>query len=225
MNMDGIIFDVDGTIWDSTDICADSWNEAVNRHTSIKSSLTGDDLKPQFGKPMEEIFFNLFGKQNEKVVSIVAEKCCEYEDRELHALTSKEAEGLCFDGVTDTMRQIAKKKKLFIVSNCQKGYIEVLIEKLNMGDIISDHLCYGDTGTSKGQTILKLMERNGLKNPIYVGDTQGDFEACNEAGIPFVYAAYGFGSPEGFYRKIDSMSDLAALVDEDENTEPAQTDK
>lgn len=215
--MDGIIFDVDGTIWDSTDICAYSWNKAVNGHTDIKASLTGEDLKPQFGKPMEEIFNNLFGEQSEDVVKIVAEKCCEYEDKALHALTTEEAEKLCFDGVTDTMRSLAKKKKLFIVSNCQKGYIEVLIEKLNLKDVVSDHLCYGDTGTSKGQTILKLMKRNGLENPIYVGDTQGDFEACKEAGIPFVFAAYGFGNSEGFYKKIESMKDLQKIVSENKD--------
>lgn len=213
MNMDGIIFDVDGTIWDSTDICADSWNEAVNRHTNVKSSLTGDDLKPQFGKPMEEIFYNLFGEQDKDVVNIVAEKCCEYEDRELHKLTYEEAEEMCFPGMVKALRKLAEKKKLFIVSNCQRGYIEVLIEKLELSDIIEDHLCYGDTGTSKGQTILKLMKRNGLKNPIYVGDTQGDFEACNEAGIPFVFAAYGFGNPEVFYQKINSMEELTDFID------------
>ena len=41
------------------------------------------------------------------------------------------------------------------------------------------------------------MERNRITSAAYVGDTQGDLEAARLAGIPFVWAAYGFGNPGG----------------------------
>mgnify|MGYP000700414525 CR=1 FL=1 len=41
--------------------------------------------------------------------------------------------------------------------------------------------------------ILKLMEKNNLTSPVYVGDTQGDADSCKKAGIPFIFAEYGFG--------------------------------
>ena len=40
------------------------------------------------------------------------------------------------------------------------------------------------------------MERNGLSEAVYVGDTQGDANSCKEAEIPMIYAAYGFGEVE-----------------------------
>ena len=57
------------------------------------------------------------------------------------------------------------------------------------------------------------MERNGLKAPVYVGDTQGDFEACKAAGVPFVWVEYGFGKVdagdcEGVSGTIKSFPEL-----------------
>ena len=50
-----------------------------------------------------------------------------------------------------------------------------------------------------------------MKNPIYVGDTSGDMEGAKIAGIPFVYASYGFGDVESFDYKIDDISELLDL--------------
>ena len=55
------------------------------------------------------------------------------------------------------------------------------------------------------------MERYHIENCAYVGDTQGDYEATLEAGIPFIWAAYGFGTPAGFDARIDAFSDLLTL--------------
>lgn len=111
------------------------------------------------------------------------------------------------------MEKLAEKHRLFIVSNSQQGYPELCIEKLGLTDLIQDHLCFGDTGTSKGKTIRALMEKHGITDCAYIGDTQGDYEATVEAGVPFIWAAYGFGEPAGYDHKIDTFADLLRLPD------------
>ena len=113
--------------------------------------------------------------------------------------------------ITVAMEQLAKKYRIFIVSNCECGYPELVLDKMDLGAFVQDHLCFGDTRTTKGQTILTLMKKHNLKNCIYVGDTQGDYEATQEAGIPFVWASYGFGNPTGYDKKIDTFADLLNL--------------
>ena len=88
------------------------------------------------------------------------EVCFQYENRYLETHPGK-----LYDGVTDTLAVLSGQYPLFIVSNCQKGYIEVLLRTCSLEPFIKDHLCFGETQTSKGQTILSLMKRNGLKNP------------------------------------------------------------
>lgn len=67
--MDGIIFDVDGTLWDSTEAVARSWNQAIEENTDFSLSLTADWLKSLFGKTMDEITLALFPSAQKKNVT------------------------------------------------------------------------------------------------------------------------------------------------------------
>jgi len=57
-----------------------------------------------------------------------------------------------------------------------------------------------------------IIQRNNLINPVYVGDTEGDLKASRYAGIPFIYARYGFGNVKEFDYVIDSFEELLNLV-------------
>ena len=56
-----------------------------------------------------------------------------------------------------------------------------------------------------------VMEKYHITSCAYIGDTQGDYEATVEAGVPFLWASYGFGTPAGYAGKIDSFEDLLKL--------------
>ena len=53
--MKPIIFDVDGTLWDSTDVVAKSWNMAILDHTGTDPNYTGEQLSYLFGKTMKDV--------------------------------------------------------------------------------------------------------------------------------------------------------------------------
>lgn len=203
--MDGIIFDVDGTLWDSTETVAESWNKAIRDGSDLDMTIDGEFLKSLFGKTMEQIYNALFPQLNDEERKRIGDLCFQYENELL-----EEKPGILYEGVTETLQTLSEKTSLYIVSNCQCGYIEVLLKTCHLEKYFQDTLCYGQTLTSKGQTIRALMERNNLKDVIYVGDTQGDADACKEAGIPFIFAAYGFGDVPGAEIKIDSISGLLA---------------
>ena len=58
--MDGIIFDVDGTLWDSTDTVAEAWNAAIRDNSSLNLVVNRQILSGLFGKTMEELYRALF---------------------------------------------------------------------------------------------------------------------------------------------------------------------
>lgn len=186
--MDGIIFDIDGTLWDSTDSVAASWNRAIRENTDLDLTLNREILSGLFGKTMTEIGDILFPDYPEEERARLLDICFSYENEYL-----ADHPGSVYEGVAETIRSLSEKYPLFIVSNCQLGYVEVTMKGIGIEPYIKDHLCFGETQVSKGETLLMLMERNGLKSPVYIGDTQGDADACEHAGIPFIFAEYGFG--------------------------------
>lgn len=204
--MDSIIFDVDGTIWDSTESVAASWNKAIRESSDLDLTLEPVSLSRVFGKTMTEIADALFpALETDKRMKLL-DICFDEENRYL-----EDHPGILYPGVTETIKSLALKYPLYIVSNCQCGYIEVMLRTTGLEPYIKDHLCFGETQVSKGETILMLMEKNGLKSPVYVGDTQGDADSCKTARIPFIFAEYGFGNVPDAGTRIHTFSELAEM--------------
>ena len=209
MKFDSIILDVDGTIWDTTSIVAKAWNCAIDSLFPELPKVTAEILKGQFGKTMDVIGNNLFSSLSKENQKLLLDLCCKEEQLALE----KNEENIAYDGVVDTIRTLSNKIPIFIVSNCQSGYIELVIKKIGISDCIKDFECFGNSGLTKDKNISLLAIRNGLKNPVYVGDTQGDFDACKLSGIPFIWASYGFGFLKdlGYYARIDSFRELMSI--------------
>lgn len=207
--MKNIIFDIDGTLWDSTEVVADSWNAAIRNKSGIEANLDGDKLKQLFGKTMDEIGRIILPMLDDEKRAEVCQACYDYEDAFL-----EEHSGVFYDGVIDTLEKLAETYNLYVVSNCQLGYIETTLRYAGLTDKIKDHLCYGDTLAHKGETIKILMSRNNIEKAIYVGDTQGDFEACQMAEIPMIFANYGFGKVENPDYIINDIKELPALIEQ-----------
>ena len=207
MKYESLIFDIDGTLWDSRALVAEGYNIQLAKEGLQHLSMNAEMFKPLFGKVMTEIADAIFSSIPKEERYDLMERCMESENRYLHENECK----IGYPGVVETIAELAKKHRLFIVSNSQCGYPELCIRKLGLEDYILDHLCFGDTGTSKGKTIRALMARHGITDAAYIGDTQGDYEATLEAGIPFIFAAYGFGEPAGWEAKIDQIQDLLEL--------------
>lgn len=213
--MKNIILDVDGTLWDTTEIVAAAWNKAVAEVGGTVAVITSAILKKEFGKPMDIIANNLFYDASELKRALLLEKCCQYE----HEALEENMENLLFPNVKETIMEISKKCRLFIISNCQSGYIELFMKKAGVEAYITDCECFGDTCKSKGENIKLVMERNHLDQAVYVGDTQGDYEATVFAGVPFIFAKYGFGSPESYNAAISDIKELLDLCQEEKECE------
>ena len=206
--MKSLIFDIDGTLWDSRALVAEGYNIQLRAEGYDHLCVTAEDLKPLFGKVMTEIADAILAEIPTPARYELMERCMDTENRYL-------AENECrigYPGVKETMEELAKTYRLFIVSNAQCGYPELCMEKLEIAHLIEGHLCFGDTGTEKGQTILELMRRHHIADAVYIGDTQGDYEATVVADIPFIWAAYGFGSPAGAAGRITDIRQLPETV-------------
>ena len=207
MKYESLIFDIDGTLWDSRALVAEGYNIQLKQEGLDHLCVTAEDLKPLFGKVMTEIADVILASIDPKDRYDLMERCMETENNYLFENECK----IGYPGVMETVAQLSKQYRLFIVSNSQCGYPELCMDKLGLTPYIEGHMCFGDTGTSKGKTIRTLMEKYNIQNCAYIGDTQGDYEATVEADVPFIWATYGFGTPDGYVAKIDKFEDLLKL--------------
>lgn len=206
--LESLIFDIDGTLWDSRALVAEGYNIQLRAEGLGHLCMDAEVLRPLFGKTMTDIADVILAEIPLPERYALMERCMDTENRYL-------AENECrigYEGVKETLEVLAKDYRLFIVSNAQCGYPELCMEKLGLTHLMEGHLCYGDTGTEKGETILELMRRHNITSAAYIGDTQGDYEATQVADIPFIWAAYGFGDPAGAAGRITDIRQLPATL-------------
>ncbi len=204
--MDSIIFDVDGTLWDSTSVVAESWNEYLREKEGMDITITAKRLMSLFGQLLNDIAKALFPELPEEEQVRIINGCCQAEHE---ALAIRGAE--LYPHLEETLKALSDRYPLFIVSNCEAGYIEIFLEYTGFGHYFAGHLCPGDTGMAKAENISLISEKYHLQSPVYVGDTMGDYQACRKAGVPFIFASYGFGDVPAPDAVIKSPLDLVSL--------------
>lgn len=206
MNIDSIIFDLDGTLWNSIEGVCDAWNAVLANYPNIKKEITHEDMAKCMGLQISEIGKKLFPDLDEDFQMKLMEECCDTEEVYLG-----ENGGTLFPKLEETLKKLSEKHKLFIVSNCQDGYIQCFFKAHKLNKYFTDFECSGVTGLSKGENNKIVIKRNKLKSPIFVGDTSKDAESAKVAEIPFVYARYGFGDVEEYDYVIDRFEDILGL--------------
>jgi phosphoglycolate phosphatase len=205
---DSIIFDLDGTLWDSTANVALAWQAAVAQVDYIDEEMTVERVRSITGMTYDAIFDKLFPNLDTHQRKEVQTLCG---ISELEILHTKGGE--LYPQLEETLKYLGTKYKLYIVSNCQSGYIEVFLDLNNMHPHFLAHQCFGTKGNPKADNIKDIVNDHQLKAPVYVGDTMGDYTAATQAGVPFIFASYGFGAvPDGMVATASSFGELTELL-------------
>ena len=200
---DSLIFDMDGTLWDAVDTYAHSWN-VVFQDLGIDKTINRHILAPMVGWEGKKVIETLMPEfDHQKRLDIYAT----VNDRR-HLLIG-DMGGILYDGVAENLPKLAQEYKLFILSNCAKGIIRQFINWSGIDEYVTDEIAYGTNFMPKHHNIKQLIDKHGLQNPVYVGDTAGDGEQTRLAGIPFVFVSYGFGTTDDYDLKFDDFTSLS----------------
>ena len=205
-----LLFDLDGTLWDSAVSVAEAWNEVFREECPGLPPLTVDDIHSVMGMTMKEIGETLYADRVLENREAVFSRCCTHEVEYLYSHCGT----LYPDFRVSLERLRAEGYELAVVSNCQLGYIDAFLSSSGAAGLFIDYEEWERTGLSKGENIRLVMERNGYSKGIYIGDTKKDREAALLAGIPFVHAAYGFGEVPEADGVIHSLSELPSVIPE-----------
>ena len=203
-----LLFDLDGTLWDSSPAVTDAWNEVLQRECPGLKPLVVDDIRGVMGMTMKEICYSLYPDVRMKRRDEIFDICCKYEVEYLYSHCGTLYPD--FRAVMETLK--AQGYGLAVVSNCQTGYVKAFLTSSGASDLFIDYEEWERTGLTKGENIRLVMERNHYAKGVYIGDTKKDREAALQARIPFIHAAYGFGTVDAADGVINSLSELPAVI-------------
>lgn len=208
MEVKHIIFDLDGTLWDTTELSAKAYSHALSEDGRCSLNVTPYMIKQEFGKTVSMIANDLFPEFDKTTQTELMKKCDCLNTSYLEDSDSN----MLYPNVRETLASLCCECRLYIVSNCQAGYIEMFLNKYGLEPYIADTECFGNTGKGKAENIQQLMTRNHINAAIYVGDTEGDYESATKAGIPFIFASYGYGNIKQSAHSINCFSELINYV-------------
>lgn len=209
MKIDGIIFDIDGTLWDVRDEIALALTREVHNQGHPEINFTPENLTPVFGTPPNEVADLFMPHLPPQERYKLMEDCG---NRQIQLIESLHTDRT-YPGVKATIKKLAQQYPLFIVSNCPSGYVRAFMRRNKLSPWITDYEEQGHTGLPKDKNIKLVMERSRLKSPVYIGDTKGDAESAKKAGTAFVWASYGFGNVDNPEYSIDDFTELHRLLD------------
>ena len=200
----GLLFDLDGTLWDACRVMADSWTACIHEYwPAYDRVFTVAQMYGACGKTMDDFSRYVMPDLPDELRIEIGKKCAEYEVEYM-----KEHCGELYPGLAEAFNALAEAYHLYVVSNCQEGYIENFVALSGVGHLVEDIESFGRTGLKKYENIQLLMQRNGLEQAVYVGDTRLDRKSADLAGIPFIHARYGFEEPIPDVPWIDSLPEL-----------------
>ncbi len=194
MTIDSLIFDLDGTLWDTSEQCATAWNNVLASQGIEYRKVTAADVRAVTGRPHQECVRLTFSDLSDDQIESISIATMIEDNRVI-----EQEGGVLYEGVLEGLLALNKKYPLFIVSNCQSGYIETFLRLNSLETVFDDIECWGNTGLPKGRNLKSIIERNQLQSPLMIGDAEGDETAARECSVPFAFVSYGFGtsiSPE-----------------------------
>ena len=207
MKTDAVIFDIDGTLTNSTRAIIASWNRHLASLSCPHRLLDEETAGSLMGKTMDDwavaVLPDLPLAEAREITEVMEQK----ENEEIRTSGTD-----LYPFVRETFELLSHDYDLFILSNCGKGYIEAVMAYAGIEKYVRGHLCFGDNGLDKPDNLKKMVADYHLENPVYVGDTQRDQECCEIAGIPFIFVSWGFDDvPDALYR-CDDMKDLPEVI-------------
>lgn len=206
MNVEMIIFDLDGTLWETEKITYKTAN-AVAKKYNLGKEITLDTIRKTMGCTFTEAAYNyipeLEKEEREKIFSEILSINCKI---------LEEFGGNVYDRLEETLKTLKNEYKLAIVSNCGAGYIESFLNSSKLTNYFVDYMAAAKYKVSKADAIRKVMTRNAINDAIYVGDTIKDYEASKGANIEFVQAKYGFGDDLNTEYSIQDISELPDII-------------
>lgn len=198
LEVEAVLFDLDGTIIDSYPGIQKAFDNAYLRLYSAENKIS---IQPFIGPPLPQILSKVNAETDpDKINTFIKffKDCYDTEDFKSSIL---------YLGVKQLLEQLAAKGiKLFIVTNKRQKPTQLIMQYLGIEPYFCASYCSDlkEEYASKSEMVKDILKRESLnrQKSVLIGDTHHDKIAADQNQISFIHAAYGYGKLEGIEREI-----------------------
>ena len=188
--MKTIIFDIDGTIFDTKKGIIDCLNDVLECFGARKIS---NEKENNYIGPAVKDSLMKFNKFSERIAD---QATIMYREK---YVSNYVLESMPYDGLLDLLNYLRHKGyQICIATMKTRTQVDKLLEIYHIKDFFDCIETASDQGGySKFDMLKKIKGKYPNNELLFVGDTKGDYLASKEAGIAFIYAEYGYGIVNG----------------------------
>ncbi|TCI71511.1 MULTISPECIES: HAD family hydrolase [Exiguobacterium] len=186
-----ILFDIDGTLVDTTGPMTQAIHEALEQ-------------LPHLPKPSEDAVRSGYGLAGNAFWEHVIPEATIEEIRQIRKLRHEtleramEGQHVLFDGIYEMLEALHKKgHTLTTASNCGVHYLNLILDSQNIRQFMTAPECLESVSGEKKADILTAHRlRHGENDYVMVGDRKSDVEAARAHDFPVVLTGFGFGNED-----------------------------
>ena len=184
-----LAFDMDGVIYSAESFIGDAYLHAVNSSGLGFPVPTAGQIIQQIGKPIREIFSNLFpGISEEEMVHL------RKYTRKFVVQMVYEKKGIIFDGIAELIKELSSNYTLAACSNGGGRYVEAILKTYQLDKYFIPILTLeSENASHKGELLRSYISKNGNDNTawVMVGDRKPDLEAAKFNNCSFIGCSWG----------------------------------
>lgn len=183
------IFDVDGTILDTAPCILESISQSLTK-TGIafdNKQITQELIGPKIGEIVDLLNLKINFQQKEEIIQTFRRI---YDENPI-------GKTQIYPQIQFFLSELKNKNcKLFIATNKPKRPLQKLLEhfSLNNFEEIYTPDKYPNKIMSKAEMIAEILKKHNLaaNTTLFIGDTQGDYQASTQNHCPFAFASWGY---------------------------------
>lgn len=201
-----VVFDIDGTLFDTKVGIIAALNETIKRYGGNRIDDT--DGNKYIGPPIS-VSLTKYQHFNPEI----AKEATDYY-RKIYVEKYVKKSTL-YEGTEEVLSDIKKNGNCICVATMKTyAQIKALLEKSNIRSFVEIVECAADDGSKSKALMLKQIKSKVKADAYYmVGDTMSDYEASSENGYQFVFASYGYGNCNGDrYYNINCIRELTEIL-------------
>lgn len=198
-NYELVIFDVDGTILDTTEGVLSSVKHTIS--TFGLQMLSDEQLAHFIGPPIQNSFQKAYGLEGEILQELANVFRKQYKERDL-------LKAAPYDGIYEVFERLSRAGIISAIATYKReDYARILLKHYGFDKYTS--MMYGAdhyNRLKKSDIINRCISESGVqdrKKMVMIGDTDNDAVGAEQIGIDFIAVTYGFG-----FRTADDLKGL-----------------